>query len=139
MGRGRHPLHYHLCANLPLDDLPFKTNWPLTILLILSFAIHIFVNGKIKLLNLKQKQSFDVRTFADHLKFGDISSMDMRSMSDYLTGFVTVAIISLFLISTAHINSENPLELTKVIFFALMFCLLNFTINLTFTKIQPDL
>jgi hypothetical protein len=104
-----------MCANLPLDDLPFKQNWPLLLLLLLSFLIHIFVNVKIKILTVKQKRSSNVPTYSDHLKFGDILSMENRSISDYMTSFLTVAAISFFLIS---INSENQAVFTKVSFFS---------------------
>jgi len=115
---GRPPLHYYLCSNkidlLQLDKLPYKLNWPLLSLLAISFAIHIFVNVKVKILKVKQQRSTEALTFSDKLKFGDISSIDNRSISNFLTSFLTVAAPGSFFVSLLVINRSNPIEFNKV-------------------------
>ncbi len=116
MWPGRLPFHYHVCTNLQFNDLPFKPNFIFWFQLFASVLIHIFVMVKIKLLKEKQKKSYNVRTFSDHLKLGDISSMDNRSISDYLTSFVTVTAANLLFFTSFIINKTNPVEFTKVTF-----------------------
>ena len=115
---GRPPLHYYLCSNKidlsQLDKLPFKLNWPLLSLLTISFAIHIFVNVKVKIMKVKQQRSIDALTFSDKLKFGDILSMDNRSISDFFTSFMTVGVPCSFFLTLVLINRVNPIEFNKV-------------------------
>jgi hypothetical protein len=115
---GRQPLQYNLCVNkidfLQLADSEFKPNWSLLLLQAVSFAIHIFVNAKIKILKVQQKRTANVLTFSDQMKFGDIMSMDNRSISDYLTSFLSVSAASSFVITTTGTSRKNPIEFNKV-------------------------
>ena len=117
---GRQPLQYNLCLNkidfLQLADSEFKPNWSLLLLQAVSFVIHIFVNAKIKILKVQQKRSANVLTFSDQMKFGDNMSIDNRSISDYLTSFLSVTAASSFVITTTVTSRKNPIEFNKVIF-----------------------
>jgi hypothetical protein len=97
-----------------LADSEFKPNWSLLLLQAVSFAIHIFVNVKIKILKVQQKRSANVLTFSDQMKLGDIISMDNRSISDYLTSFLSVTAASSFVITTTVTSRKNPIEFNKV-------------------------
>jgi hypothetical protein len=115
---GKPTLQFYLCSNKfelsQLDKSAFKPNWPLLSLLAFSVAIHIFVNVKIKILKAKQKHSFDVLTFSDQMKLGDIVSIDKQTMSDFLTNFLNVIAASPFFITAFLINQRNPIEFNKV-------------------------
>jgi hypothetical protein len=100
-----------------LDKSAFKANWLTTIFQIASFAIHIFVNVKIKILKTKQQNSLDALSPSNQLKYGDIWWMDNRSMSDFLTIFLAVAASSLYLIISFVVNHNNPLEFNQVTIF----------------------
>jgi hypothetical protein len=101
---------------MQLNNLPVRVNWPIVLVLIFSFSIHIFVNIKIKLFKVKQKHSSNVLTFPEHLKFGDLTSMDNRTISDFLTNLLTAAAVSTIFMTSLIINRTNPVELTKVTF-----------------------
>ena len=122
---GRQPVNYYLCTNQSdfsqTDNSSIKLNWSLMLVQILSFAVHVFVNVKIKILTAKQRRSLDVLTVADQQKFGDISLMDSRSISDFLTTFLTVASSSSFIIAVFIVNRTNPLEFNKVTFCNILF------------------
>jgi hypothetical protein len=92
--------------------------------MIVSFAIHIFVKIKIKILSAKQQRSLDVLTKADQTKFVDISSMEKRSMLDFFTSVLGVAATSSYIITIVVVNRTNFIELSKVTFF----CNKNFSI-----------
>ena len=113
---GRQPLHYHLCTNIQLDDLEFKPNWSLLILLMISFAIHIFVNVNIKILKAKKQNSYDVINFHDYIKCVDITAIEKQSISDFLTGFLSITASSTLIFASLIINWINPIEFTKVTF-----------------------
>ena len=118
---GRQHLQFYLCSNKldfsQLDNSSFKANWLTTIFQIASFAIHIFVNIKIKILKTKQQNSLDALSPSNQLKYGDIWWMDNRSMSDFLTIFLAVAASSLYLIISFVVNHNNPLEFNQVTIF----------------------
>jgi hypothetical protein len=97
--------------------------------MIVSFAIHIFVKIKIKILNAKQQRSFDVLTKADKTKFVDISSMEKRSMLDFFTSVLGVAATSSYIITIVVVNRSNFIELSKVTFFLTKISAFYFTIH----------
>jgi len=125
---GRQSLRYYLCLNkidlTEQDESSQKRNWSHLILMIVSFAIHIFVKIKIKILSAKQQRSLDVLTKADKTKFVDISSMEKRSMLDFFTSVLGVAATSSYIITIVVVNRTNFIELSKVTFF----CNKNFSI-----------
>jgi len=116
---GRQPLQYYLCLNLshsPSSDI-FKMNWSFLLLQAISFAIHIFVNVKVKMLKAKQKQSTEILLSQSHqLKLGDLLTMESRSISDYLTSFLCLTASSSVVITTSIINWINPIQFNKVKF-----------------------
>jgi hypothetical protein len=124
---GRQPLHYYFCTNLqPEKNSEFKTNWSVLILQAMSFAIHILVNVKIRIFKVKQKQFVGALTFSDHMKFGDILSMESRSISDYMTSILAVVASSSFFIISSIINHHtNPYEFNQVRFYIIL-CDLSF-------------
>jgi hypothetical protein len=114
---GRQSLPCYLCSNnTNFSQLAFKQNWSQQLLLIFSFAIHIFVNVKIKMLRYKQQNSFDVLKCSDHLKLKDIVSMESRTISDYLSSFLTMAISSSLIYPWFFINRMNPIAYNQATF-----------------------
>ena len=114
---GRQSLPYYLCSNnTDFSQLAFKQNWSQQLFLIVSIVIHVFVNVKIKMLKLKQQHSFDVLNGSDHLKLVDIVSMESRTISDYLSNFLTIAISSSLIFPWVFINKMNPIEFNQVTF-----------------------
>ncbi len=114
---GRQPLQYYLCLNLSHSTLSdnFKMNWSFLLLQAISFAIHIFVNVKVKMLKAKQTHSTKILTQSHQLKLGDLLTMESRSISDYLTSFLCLTASSSVVITTSIINWINPIKLNKVI------------------------
>jgi hypothetical protein len=109
---GKQPLHYYLCSRvLKLSQLKgalYKPNWQLIALLIFSFFLHVFANIKIRLFKRKQARSVYIISDKDFAKNGDISSMDNRAISDFVTNILGVVAIFMFVLSTSIINWISP-------------------------------
>ena len=110
---GKQPLHYYLCSQmLKLSQLkdasPSKPNWQLTFLMMISFFLHIFANIKIRLYKRKQARSVSIISNSDHAKNSDISSMDNRALSDFVTSMLGVGAAFFFVIATSFINRIPP-------------------------------
>jgi len=82
----------------------------------ISFAIHIFVNVNIKILKAKKQNSYDVINFHDYIKCVDITAIEKQSISDFLTGFLSITASSTLIFASLIINWINPIEFTKVTF-----------------------
>ncbi len=110
---GKQPLHYYLCSQmLKLSQLKdassYKPNWQLTFLMIISFFLHIFANIKIRLYKRKQATSVSIISNSDFAKNCDISSMDKRALSDFVTNILGVWASFIMLLSMYVINLISP-------------------------------
>lgn len=58
---GRQPANFYLCSSSPgalnPDDESAKIHWQFVILQLLSIAVHVFINVKIKLYKVKMNKS----------------------------------------------------------------------------------
>ncbi len=108
----RPPIHSLACFGWKFEKMVFErtTSSPLNNV----FLYPIFVQVRIRMLKAKQQHSMEVMTLADHLKYGDISEMDNRSISDWLANVLTVAATSTFFVTSLGINRTNPSAFTKV-------------------------
>jgi hypothetical protein len=109
---GRQPLNYYVCSNKLkvslIDEPDFKLNWQLTFLQLFSLFLHVFANVRIKLYKVKQERSVFVISNLDHNKNGDISSIDNRAISDFVTNVLAVLATSSFGITTSLVNWTSP-------------------------------
>jgi hypothetical protein len=90
------------------DASSYKPNWQLTFLMIISFFLHIFANIKIRLYKRKQARSVSIISNSDFAKNGDISSMDNRALSDFVTNILGVWASFIMLLSMFIINWISP-------------------------------
>jgi len=113
---GRQPLQFYLCSNQIRDTehLPFKQNWISISLLILSFILYIVASLKIKWFSSKQKHSVVPLTHHQQSQCINISFVESRSLSDYVTNICTILGTSAFLGTLLGINRSNPITFTQV-------------------------